>query len=333
MILEELGSLLFELSSCDRLNILNDLIRGTGGVTELSKKLGLTPQETSRQVLRLKEAGLLRKDQNGFYRLTSYAELALKQLEGMAFLSSHKGYFESHSLTRIPEDLVLRLGDIAGATYLSSVGQAFFDVEKLVKEAESYVWSVNDQMPYGIIYECGKALERGTRNKSIQTKNFIYAHNLLPAYLQSYDKSVLPIFQRSRSTGALESRLDDQVDVFLFMSEKQAIIAFPLNSGKFDYLVFSGSGKRFRSWCGDVFNYCWEKAQPLKTVVKEPCEWIADNPEVLGILERMIGGQKVKLRKDLASQLEKMQLTKEGQITRLGVQVRNYLNEIGFHKD
>lgn len=264
--------------------------------------------------------------------MTSYAELVLKQLGGLDFLSGHKEYFKSHSLANIPEDLILRIGDLADATYLPSVSQAFYDIEKLVKEAESYVWLVNDQMPSEVVNELGKALERGTRNKAIQTKDFAYAASVVREYFQSYDKNVLPVLRRARSTGALENRLDDQVDVFLFISEKQAAVAFPLNSGKFDYLVFSGSGKRFRSWCSEVFNHCWEKAQPLKAVIKEPCEWIVDHPEAFDALERIIAGQKATLREELASQLEKMHLTKKGNITRLGHQVRSHLQEIGFRK-
>jgi DNA-binding transcriptional ArsR family regulator len=97
LILEKLGGLQSELSSCDRLSILKELGNDAIGVTKLSKKLGLTTQETSRQVFRLKEAGLLRKDNRGLYRLTSYAELVLKQLEGLDFVSRHKEYFKSHS--------------------------------------------------------------------------------------------------------------------------------------------------------------------------------------------------------------------------------------------
>lgn len=327
-----LCSLLFELSSDYRLRILQELNKEPANVTKLSRMLELTTQETSRQVFRLKEIGLLRKDDKGLYRLTSYAELVLKQLEGLDFLSSHKEYFKSHSLAHIPEDLILRIGDMADAVYLPSIAQTFYNVEKLVKEAESYVWLVNDQMPFNIVSELGKSLERGTRNKAIQTKHFVYPPSQVREIFQSYDKNVLPTIWRSRSTGALENRLDDQVDVFLFISEKQAAIGFPFNNGEFDYLVFSGSNKRFHDWCSDVFNYCWEKAQPMKAVVKEPCEWVMDNPEALEALERIITGQKVRLRKDLASELEKRQLISKGNITRLGYYVRSYLQHSGFRK-
>jgi predicted transcriptional regulator len=332
LILEKLSSLLFELSSCDRLSILKELVDGSIGVTKLSKKLGLTTQETSRQVFRLKEAGLLHKDHRGLYCLTSYAKLALNQLEGLDFLSRHKEYFKSHSLAHIPEDLILRIGDLADATYLSNVSQAFYGVERLIKEAENHIWLVSDQISFGICCELAKALERGTKNRVIQTKSFVYLSSYVRDFWKFYEKNIVPIEQRTWAAGTLEDRLDDQVDVFLFVSEKQAAVAFPLNNGKFDYLVFSGSGKRFHSWCSDAFNYYWPKARPLGVVIKEPCEWVIDNPEALSALERIIEGQEVRLRKDLASGLERMQLTRRGNLTRLGFYVHNHLRQGSLRK-
>jgi len=330
--LEKLCSLLFELSSDDRLNILRELSKKAAGVTALSKLLDLTTQETSRQVFRLKGAGLLRRDQKGFYRLTSYAELVLKQLEGLNFVSEHKEYFKTHSLANIPEDIVLRIGDIAESTYLSSVSQAFYSVERLIKEAESYIWLVSDQIPFGVFCELGKALERGTRNKVIQTKGFVYLSSIVRDYFQYYEKNIVPIEQRSWAAGTLEDRLEDQVDVFLFVSEREAAVAFPLNSGRFDYLVFSGSGKRFHRWCSDVFDYYWPKAQPLENLIKKPCEWVADNPKALDALGSILAGKEVALRKDLASELERMQLTKKGNLTRLGYYVHSYFQHSSFRK-
>jgi predicted transcriptional regulator len=251
----------------------------------------------------------------------------LKQLGGLDFLSRHKEYFKSHSLVHLPEKLVLRLGDIAEATYLSSISQSLYSVERLIKEAESYIWLVNDQISFSVFCELGRALERGTKNRVIQTKGFTYPSDIVRDYFQYYERNILPIDRRSRATGALEDRLDDRAEIFLFISEKQAAVAFPLNSGKFDYLVFSGSDKRFHNWCSEAFNYCWTKAQPLEIVTEKPCEWIMDNPEALSGLERIIAGQKLTLRKNLASELEKLQLTRSGSITRLGYLVRSRLDE------
>jgi predicted transcriptional regulator len=323
--LDSLCCLLFELSSDDRLNILLELKKEAASVTKLSKLLDLTTQEASRQVSRLKQAGLLLKDQKGFYRLTSYAELVLKQLDGLNFVSRYKGYFRKHSLAQMPEDLVLRIGDISEATYLSNVSQALYSVERLIKEAQNYIWLISDQISFGVFCELGKALERGTRNRAIQTKSFVYLPSIVRDYFQYYEEHITQIERRSWNTGALEDRLVDQVDLFLFVSEKEAAVAFPLNSGKFDYLTFSGSEKRFHNWCSNTFEYYWSKAQPLESLIKDPCEWLRDNPKALTALRRILEGQEPILTKDMAVGLERMQLTRNGNLTRLGYYAYSHL--------
>lgn len=329
---EDLCCLLFELSSDDRLNILRELKKEAASVTTLSKLVDLTTQEASRQVFRLKEAGLLLKDQKGLYRITSYAELVLKQLEGLGFVSRYKGYFRKHSLAQMPEDLVLRIGDVSEAAYLSNVSQALYGVERLVNEAQKYVWLIGDQISFGVFCELGKALERGTRNRVIQTKGFVYLPSIVRDYFQYYEEHITPIERRSWGTGALEDRLADEVDVFLLVSEKEAAVAFPLNSGKFDYLTFSGSEKRFHNWCSDIFEYYWSKAQPLESLIKKPCEWLIDNPRALTALGRILEGQEPMLKKDLAVELERMQLTQNGSLTRLGYYAYSHLRNSGFRK-
>jgi len=326
---EELCSLLFELSSDDRLGILRELRQHAVGVTTLSRVLDLTTQETSRQVFRLKEAGLIRKDQRGFYRLTSYADIVLKQLEGLHFVSKHKDYFKTHSLAKIPEELILRMGDIADTTYLPNVSQALYSVERLIKEAREYIWLISDQISFGVFCELGKALERGTKNRVIQTKGFVYLPSIVKDYFQYYEEHITPVEQRSWNARTLEDRLDDKVDVFLFVTEKEAAVSFPLNNGKFDYLIFLGSQTRFHKWCADLFEYYWPKAQPLDRLIKKPCEWIEANPKVLNALGRIFAGQESSLFRDLATELEKMQLTKNGNLTRLGSYVYRHFRQKG----
>jgi len=329
---EDLCCLLFELSSDDRLNILRQLKKEAASVTTLSKLVDLTTQEASRQVFRLKKAGLLLKDQKGLYRLTSYAELVLKQLEGLSFMSRYKEYFKKHSLARIPEDLVLRIGDISETTYLSNVSQALYGAERLIKKAHDYIWLISDQNSFGVFCELGKALERGTRNRAIQTKGFVYLPSIVRDYFQYYEEHITPIERHSWNMGTLEDRLADRVDVFLLVSEKEAAVAFPLNSGKFDYLTFSGSEKRFHNWCSDIFEYYWLEAQPLESLIKKPCEWLIDNLRALTALGRILEGQEPILKKDLVVELERMQLTQNGSLTRLGYYAYSRLRDSGFQK-
>jgi len=54
------------------------------------------------------------------------------------------------------------------------------------------------------------------------------------------------------------------------------------------------------------------QAQLLETVTSGPYYWIVDHPDALEALEKIIAGQKATLRRGLASELEKMQPARKG---------------------
>lgn len=143
--MENLCNLLFELSNEDRLRLLHQLTKEAMNVTSLSKALNLTTQETSRHLSRLGDVGLTQKDAEGLHHLTQYGELALKQLEGLHFITHHRDYFASHSLVHLPREFVYRIGDLASSTPVKEVVVAFANVEKMAEEAEEYIWTITDQ--------------------------------------------------------------------------------------------------------------------------------------------------------------------------------------------
>ena len=101
-LLENWSSLLFELSSIDRLDILMLLKKNPLKLSHISNKLDFTVQETSRNVTRLSEAGLTRKDADGGFHLTPYGEEALNLLSGFKFLYKNREYFMTHTLSLFP---------------------------------------------------------------------------------------------------------------------------------------------------------------------------------------------------------------------------------------
>ena len=86
MATENFSNLLFELSSTDRLDILFLLRKTPLKLSHISKKLDFTVQETSRNITRLSEAKMIRKEVDGAFYLTPYGEEALNLLSGFKFL-------------------------------------------------------------------------------------------------------------------------------------------------------------------------------------------------------------------------------------------------------
>jgi predicted transcriptional regulator len=70
--METLCDLLFELSNDNRLSILFELQKDPSKISNLSKTLDFTPQATTRNMTRLVEIGLVRRNESSDYVLTPY---------------------------------------------------------------------------------------------------------------------------------------------------------------------------------------------------------------------------------------------------------------------
>lgn len=308
--MENLCNLLFELSNEDRLRILHQLNKKAMNVTNLSKTLGLTTQESSRHVSRLGDVGLTEKDVDGLHHLTPYGELALKQLKGLEFISQHSDYFTSHTLARIPPEFVCRIGELADSTYTDDIMVAFYNVEKVMQEAEEYIWTITDQYLVDTIPLFKEACEREVKTRNIEAKDYYRYH---------YGAEDREAFNQARTTGLLEERLLERLDIYLYMSEKEvAGVAFPLPDGRFDYLGFTATDERPHKWCKDLFQYYWERAPTRASMVEELYRWIKKRPKAIYVLKKIAARKEIVNGKELISELESVGLTRQGKLTLLG---------------
>jgi len=265
--MERFYDVLFELSNEDRHRILLRLDEEPSNLTNLARTLGLSFPETSRHVLRLSEVGLIQKDVKGLYRLTPYGEVVLKQLHELEFTSQHKDYFINHTLSDLPIEFVKRLGDLQGSKYVDDTMRFFHRIENLIREAEEYVWFQIDEYPISALSSIVEAIGRGVQFKIIEPEERVTGPHL------SLDASDdLPDLARTRHTPLAEHRTLEKSDVFLFLSDKGGLLAFPAFEGRCDYRGFNITDMRSLKWCGDIFQHYWEKAEPM--VYTSPTEFV-----------------------------------------------------------
>jgi predicted transcriptional regulator len=265
--LGNLCDLLFELSNEDRLRILHQLNKEEMNVTNLSRALGLTTQESSRHVSRLSEVGLTLKDVDGFHHLSPYGKLILKQLPALEFTSLHRGYFTTHFVERLPLEFVSRIGELANSTHTDDIMVAFHSVETMMQEAEEYIWVITDQYLMSTLPLLCEAFERDVKVKTIDPKHWVPPLKLKESIRTEDAKAVW----QARTTGLIKERTLERLDVNLYMSEKEvSMLAFPTLDGKFDYLGFTSVDKQARRWCSDLFQHYWERAETKKEFVLIP---------------------------------------------------------------
>ena len=60
-------------------------------------------------------------------------------------------------------------------------------------------------------------------------------------------------------------RMLDEMDVFLWMSEKEvAVVFFPTVEGRFDYKGFTSRDENTLRWCKELFHHHWERGEPKR---------------------------------------------------------------------
>lgn len=239
--LQEMGEILFALSSADRLKLLSDIEGEDLRLTDLSKRLSATVQETSRHLGRLVDVRLIAKDTRGYYKLTPLGRLALDLLPGFSILSKNTEYFLTHDISFIPKEFTDRIGELSDNTYVDHVGNMLTECEHLVRGAEQYFWFIMDlPLPMPIFERFSKeTVFRGIFARSISTASYARA--------------------RTMFGGRAELRIGEGVAVAVALNEKMAGVCFPDSKGRVDFSSgFIGYNSTFHKWCHDLFIYYWE---------------------------------------------------------------------------
>jgi len=247
--LESLCSLMFQLSSEDRLRIMLKLAEEPFRLTKLASELGVSAQEAHRHVSRLLEAGLVTKDLSGSLRLTPYGRHVLTLLSGLRFLSDHSDYFADHTLSSIPEEFVLRIGELEGSEFTRDVMLAFRAAELTVETAERFIWIMSNQILVSTLDYLEEAVARGVEFRVILPEDVRPPPGFRP----------IP-----KELGRVERRSLSKVGVVLVVSEKSGQVAFPRVDGSFDYAGFRTTSPSGLKWCSDLFSHYWRTAKPLR---------------------------------------------------------------------
>ncbi len=252
--MDNYSSLLFELSSTDRLDILLLLEKAPLRLSHLSSKLNFTVQETSRNVTRLSDAKLIRKDADGAFHLTSYGEENLNLISGFAFLFKNKDYFLKHTLSSFPEYFRIGIGMLDKFEPNSDVMMTFHNIENMIASAEKFVWILSNQVLASTIPLLLQELERGGEFKLLMPRDYLPSGGIRSLATNQG-------FHKARRSNKFESRFLDKVDLFLCLSEKEvAALGFPNLEGKIDYTRFRASGDLNVGWAKILYRYYWDKA-------------------------------------------------------------------------
>ncbi len=251
--MEDLCDILFEVSNEDRLRILKALREEPRNLTALARGLGLSTQEASRHAARLSSVGLAAKDPEGLYALTPYGCLTLDQLRGIEFTSRCRDYFNAHTAEDLPPEYGARLGELSCATPVEDVMVVIHNIEKMIREAEEYIYRLTDRYLMMALPLLEEAVDRGVEFRLMRTRDFEFPPDWPGEGV---------ILREARLRGQFQVRASDSALIFIAMSEKEVgALSFPSAKGRFDYLGFTASDEESHRWCLDLYLHYWDAAR------------------------------------------------------------------------
>jgi predicted transcriptional regulator len=222
--------------------------------SQLTTKLSATRQETSKHLMRLRNAKLIEKDSDGFFGLTAFGKIVLNLLPSINFLMQNREYFLSHDISSLPLEFIERIGELQEGEYAEKVGSILAHIQQVVQDAEEYIWLMADH-PLG-----GEGHVTGSGKLESST---VAWRIIIPS-----DSSNIDWTRLRASVGTHKGRIEyhlieDPIDIKagIALNEKIAGLTFPDIMGKLDFNSgFRSNDSIFRKWCQDLFEYHWSKA-------------------------------------------------------------------------
>jgi predicted transcriptional regulator len=241
----------FELASEQRLAIIFRLNSKKAKISQLAKDLDITMQEAHRNVNRLQQAGLIEKDPDGIFSLTTFGNTIIKQIPTFNYLSKHKEYFSEHILGELPIKFIMRLGALDKCEFVKGVVAILERWKDIYREADEYIYEMVPQVPIDLIEPAFNKVKQGVEYSYVLPRNVIVPKGRKDLLKKLGHNELL-------NKGAIERRMVDSVQVAVILNEKHAAVLFPTQKGETDMnMIFYSSDKVFHEWCIDYFRYRW----------------------------------------------------------------------------
>ena len=250
-IIDETANYVLDLASPQRLNILFELLGKPSTPTEIAKKLDSTKQEVHRNFTRLVESGLIEKNMDAKYSLTTFGEVICTQVPSIVFFSQNRKYFEEHSLGDIPHKFKMRCGQLANCTHIKGFSKVMEQWKAIYKNSDEYIYEILSEVPLDLIEPLVKRIKTGIQFNYIFSKSAV-----VPRGRKSLLKKLG--FDKLMEKGLVERKMKNKVQTVLVLSEKEACVLFPNKEGEADLseMLYSND-PMFQEWCLDYFRYCW----------------------------------------------------------------------------
>ena len=249
-----LSEVFMELAGESRYAILQMLEEQKRKSAQLAKELNLTIQETHRNTVRLSDAGLIKKDSDGFFSLTPYGRIMVSQLGSFGFLNKYKEYFGEHFPSDLPSKFLQRIGNLSNCELIHGNFAIIDKWLSLAEDAKEHLRIMTTQIPPQFFKLWVSKAKKGLQIFLIHGENTIAPKG----FKKELDS---PGLRTLISEGIYKRKMVKKIQTMMVMNEKRGILFFPDSKGESDmYYAFISDDPEFHEWCVDYFDYIWNKA-------------------------------------------------------------------------
>ena len=240
-----------ELASEQRLNIIFNLLLKKTKISSMAKELDATVQEVHRNFERLSDAGLIKKDKDGYFDLTTYGKTICTQVPSLLFLSKNKKYFENHDFGDIPMKFIQRIGALSVGQHVKGFVKVLEQWKSIYKNADDYIYQIFTEVPLDLIEPLLSRVKHGVKFNYVFSESTIIPKGRKELLAKLGMKNLL-------EKGLVERKMKKNVSVVIVLNEKEACVVFPTLDGDADMReMFYSKDQLFHEWCLDYFRYCW----------------------------------------------------------------------------
>ncbi len=255
--IEDFAEYFLEVSSEQRLKIIQLINEKEFKLSELAKKLDSTTSEVHRNLERLEKSGFIIKNSSGHFVLTSLGQMMLGLTPNLAFIINNNKYFLNHPIDSLPQKFISRLGELFDCKLVSSYVNVFEYWKKIYENSHEYIYNILYDVPYfdDFVNPIHDKLSQGIKVKSIFYEK---------AMVSDSRSDVVKKFKKYIDNGDIQRMMIKNIGAAVILNEKQSCLIFPNIDGKLDAgYAFTSEDPLFHQWCFDYFNYSWYNAYPF----------------------------------------------------------------------
>src|SRR5215210_8990092 len=214
----------FELGSAQRLAILYRIEEEKCNLARLSKDLGCTMPEVRRNIIRLTNSGIIDRESNGTFFLTTFGKTLLEQIPTLDFLSRNKDYFSDHTFSALPLKFIRRIGSLSNSKLISGLVTVDERLNDIYNRSQEYVYAMIPEVPIDLIESIVARLKK-IENKAFRFSYILSTHATVPKKRKELLEGLG--FDELLKKGIVERRMVNSLVIGVVLNDEQGCVMFP----------------------------------------------------------------------------------------------------------